>query len=191
MKTKFFMGAVLIVVVVIIGCYFIHTNYGEREKEYNYNTPKEAITAYLVSEDRYGDDININNMIMANQNCGDDTYYLLKSKYMYNEENSNFSKEINYVFVVVVKQHKGKYICYGITNDFSLDTPQSINDIDYTPYIQFIIPTDKDNLFFVAGKIFDTRYSPVYKGKSIDLDNDNLFYLVVSDSKPDIKFVKK
>lgn len=189
MKTKSFMGAVLIVVVVIIGCYFIHTNYGEREKEYNCNTPKEAITAYLVSEDRYGDDID--NMIMANQNCGDDTYYLLKSKYMYNEENSNFSKEINYVFVVIVKQHKGKYICYRITNDFSLDSPQSINDIDYTPYIQFIIPTDKDNLFFVAGKIFDTRYSPVYKGKPISLDNDNLFYLVVSDSKPDIKFVKE
>ena len=168
MKSKFVIGAILIVLVIGIG-YFISINYGEDKEKYNYDTPLEAITAYLVSEDRHGEDININDMIMCEQNYGKTTYYVIKCKYAYKDEELKFTKEINYVFAVAVKKYKGKYKCDRVTDDFSLDSPNSVNDIDYTPYIQFVIPTDRNDLYFAAGKIFDIDFYPVYEGERVSV----------------------
>lgn len=108
----------------------------------------------------------------------------------YNNGDTGFSKEIYYVSVAKINEYKGKYQCMSVASDFFLDSPDEVNDIDYTPYISFVIPTDKTDLFFVVGKIFDKKYRPYYSDEEITVDKDGIFAIVSESSEVDIEYRK-
>lgn len=184
MKRKFIICILIVILAAVLIYIFMHINSSEDAKHYSYNSAEKAINEYLLSEYKSDD---TDNMILKKYKYGKTIYYVIKSEEIYEEE--NFAKNINYVSVVAVKQKQDKYNCIKISSDFALDSPDSVNDIDYTPYVQFVIPTDNEALYFVVGKVFDVKYRVYFNDKKINLDKDKIFCIVSENREPLIKYV--
>ena len=68
---------------------------------------------------------------------------------------------------------QGDVVCEKVTADFSLTSPEDINDAEYTPYAEYEIPV-ADKVVHV-GIVFDDEYKPGNNGNSIDIGSDGIY----------------
>ena len=106
-----------------------------------------------------------------------DMYYLVM-------DNTEIDKKpIDYVFIPKVIPVDDCFTAEKATADFYLDSPQPVNDADYTPYNEFSFNID-ERLGMTVGKMFDTSLQPFYNNKPLLVNAEGIFFVWTDPENP-------
>lgn len=139
-------------------------------------TPEKAILRFLSEEQNVEvSPEQLDEMILNRFMENDAQYCLLKGT------KASGDKSVCYVYVVKVEQIKNdSYICEKFTADYFLESPEGVNDAEYTPYLQYTIPVEKFQI--CVGMVFDVSYEPYFQGRKLDVNKDGIFVQIVKES---------
>ena len=162
----------VITAVIIILAIAVLSSCGDNKfansEESKYGTQVEALQAYYMNERNMDlTEAEISDMTV---NCveDDENYYYIMKECAYTGE-----KKVPFVYVLGIGRDKGTFVCEKVTADFSLTSPEDINDAEYTPYAEYEIPV-ADKVVHV-GIVFDDEYKPGNNGNSIDIGSDGIY----------------
>lgn len=115
--------------------------------EISTTTAEDSIKEYFQTEKGFIiSDEQLKNTILIDFTSNSNHYYVMK------DIQEIETKRIPVIYVLEVTTYHKKYSCTKITADFSLASNESIEDKDYTPYLECTIPLN--DLYIHAGILF-------------------------------------
>ena len=122
------------------------------------------------------------NVILSTEQNGSE-YVVIKVPY------SEYGIDKDCVYIAAIRSSNNKFCFEKLSPDLSLNTVGNIKDVDYTPSATFYFD-NIDGLYFAVGKIYDESYKPYFRGKQIQLLNENIYVVVQKKERPQIDTVK-
>ncbi len=148
-----------------------------------YNSPEAAIAAYLdVDRGVNLKETNIKEMILKIIPNDSIDYYVMLSNRIIKE------KDIYSVYILEIEKNAGMYTCSKLTADFSLKSIDDVNDEDFTPYTEYIIPVD--DFYIHVGQIYVDEYIPYFNGRPLKLNKDKIYVYYVEDKNTETIFIQ-
>lgn len=170
MKKSLFIPFLLLLCIIMCCCSPSETDI-ESSRE-------AAICKCLQSEKNIDISVSeLNQYILSSIEYNNDMYYLVM-------DNTEIDKKpIDYVFILNVIPVDDCFTAEKATADFYLDSPQPVNDADYTPYNEFSFNID-ERLGMTVGKMFDTSLQPFYNNKPLLVNAEGIFFVWTDPENP-------
>ena len=176
-----------LLLILLMGLLVIPSSACEKKHaktEISTTTAEDSIKEYFQTEKGFIiSDEQLKNTILIDFTSNSNHYYVMK------DIQEIETKRIPVIYVLEVTTYHKKYSCTKITADFSLASNESIEDKDYTPYLECIIPLN--DLYIHAGILFDTKYTPYFQGAPLAVDSDNIFICISQSEEESISFISE